>query len=148
MNGVSASYVGSSLGTLRHRYDDLVEKYGGIRPAIVTIASMLDVPDVSREGLRPDVVKLLLEAAERLVPAADAGVLRAEDLDRHGVVFGLKSVPVGPKSVPGGPTEMVTLYVGDDGWWHPKATVAAEWMPELLRVVGGKRWPTGDAAVK
>ena len=141
MNGVSASYVGSSLGTLRHRYDDLVEKYGGIRPAIVTIASMLDVPDVSREGLRPDVVKLLLEAAERLVPAADAGVLRAEDLDRHGVVFGLKSVKEGP-------TEMVTLYVGDDGWWHPKLTVAAEWMPELLRVVGGKRWPTGDAAVK
>jgi hypothetical protein len=133
MNGVSASYVGSSLGTLRHRYDDLVEKYGGIRPAIVTIASMLDVPDVSREGLRPDVVKLLLEAAERLVPAADAGVLRAEDLDRHGVVFGLKSVKDGA-------TELVTLYVGDDGWWHPKATVAAKWMPELLRVVRSKRW--------
>jgi hypothetical protein len=110
------------------------------------LVSYADLPAVQR--IKDRLFFAIVATLADLPPVPPSDVLRAEQLDRHGVVFGLKSVPVGPKSVPGGPTEMVTLYVGDDGWWHPKATVAAEWMPELLRVVGGKRWPTGDAAVK
>jgi len=52
---------------LRVEYDRLVEVWGGIAPALVAIASMLDLMSVqTREGVRPDVVGLLLEAAERL----------------------------------------------------------------------------------
>lgn len=50
---------------LRAEYNGLLARYGGLKPALVAIASMLDVAEVgAREGRQPAVVAKLLEAVE------------------------------------------------------------------------------------
>jgi hypothetical protein len=73
-----------AVDRLRVEYDRLVDVWGGVSPALVAIASMLDLMSVqTREGVRPDVVKLLLEAAE-LVKSPPSATAALAALERPG----------------------------------------------------------------
>lgn len=64
---VNATDHHDAIAKLRWGYTQLLNRYGGIAPALVAIASMLDIVEVgAREGLRPDIAELLVRAATGL----------------------------------------------------------------------------------
>lgn len=54
--------------------------------------------------------------------------VRSDELDGTGALFGYKFTE-------GGSTGLVTIYIEDDSWWHPKMTIDKFWLKDLSEVV-------------
>ncbi len=63
-----------------------------------------------------------------------SNAIRAEELSGISEIFGYKIHD--KEEFPEVSGRLVTIYVGDDDWWHPKFTIHEKWLTDMQLVAG------------